>query len=272
MPLPRRQKFRFEAKLTTNQFMQWEEGECRQIKFGRITKKRKRAGHSTQYTTYRIPAPYHRIVSQLISEDAHAVHHNSHESYRRQLYALRVLDTFASELQALKTAPTAAFRSKVLTPILQRQLMGVHNAYTPSVRRAIADGDGGPTIDDATYCYLSLDPVSLEHIPQYRHHLLYIPEAHWHLGVVMDPSRCGNAAFYNRIRVNHDSIMGSSSDDGETAPDEIPLLTREEVRAIFDEDLTTFFEPELALVVSPMFLLPASHTRSDSHSTAHHCK
>ena len=249
---PHRQKNRFEATLTTAQFMEWDEGECRVIKVNRITKNRGRAGYSTTTTTYSIPAPYHRLVSQFMCEEEHAQAHNSHESYRRQAYALRVLDAFAEELHRLDTAPTASFRSKVLTPILQRQLMGVHDAYAPSVRRAIANGDGKPTITDATGCYLSQDPVSPEYIPYYRHHLLYLPEARWHLAVIMEPGRCGNAEFYNMIRINHNRIMQQISvgEEDEENPEAPPLLTAEEVEVIFEEGLADFFQPELARVVS----------------------
>jgi hypothetical protein len=248
--------------------MKWDEGECREVK---VTKPPRKRGFLREITTYSIPAPYHRIVSQLACEEAHAEHHNSHESYRRQAYALRVLDEFAKELLE-GDPPTASFRSRVLTPILQRQLMGVHDAYTPSVRRAIADGDGEPTITDATTCYLSLDPVDPTYIPYYRHHLLYLPEARWHLGVIMDPSRIGNAVYYNMVRANHDSIMQEPSidaedtgeppstdkDDTDEPPstdaeeaDEPPPLTREEVRVVLQEDLAEFFQPELDRVVSP---------------------
>ena len=219
---------------------------------GKVTKNRGKSGYSTKFTVYTIPAPYDRIVAQLVGEDAHAHSHNSHESYRRQTYALKVLDEFAEELRHPGRDRTERFRSKVLTPILQRQLLGIHDAYTPSVRSAVANGGGEPTVADATECYLSHDPVSPSHIPLYRRHLLYLPEARWHLATIMDKRRCGDPDFYNKVRTNHDTIMmriASEPYDGLTE-DGIPLLTREEVEAIFDEELAIFFQAELALVVS----------------------
>jgi hypothetical protein len=125
--------------------MAWSKGDLRDIEFG---ERRGRGNSSSQQpvlSKYEIPAPYDRIVSQLIAEDIHGVGYDSHESRRRQTYAREVLDEFGAELQAMKHIQfeRGQFRSTVLTPILQRQLGGVHDAYTPFVRAAISSGTSG---------------------------------------------------------------------------------------------------------------------------------
>jgi len=163
------------------------------------------------YTPFKVPAVYHQLASQLVAEEAQGRHHNSHESCRRQMYARQVLDSFAEEL--LKNAaeppetqvPPASFRSHTLTAILQRQLRAVHDAYRPSVRGAmIKKGERSLTLSRVTEIYLHEDPTLAYLAPRYRRHLLYLPEPWWHLGIVVNPDRLGDARFYNAVREHHD--------------------------------------------------------------------
>ena len=163
--------------------MRWKKGETRTIEFGRSRKLRGKGLFKIHYNTYELPAPYDRIVCQLVDEELHGQMHNSHKARRRQTYAQQVLDLFADELMD-STVDPAAFRSVILTPILQRQLAGVHDAYTSCVRTAVGKGKAKPTILDATEVYLSRGPTEPKFIPTFRCNLVYIPEAHWHLGVV----------------------------------------------------------------------------------------
>ena len=215
------------------------------------------------YRDVTIPAPYDRIVSQLLAElqysaGQHAAEVDVLESRRRQFYARKTLYAFIKELKELGEgdAPSANFRSKVLTPILQRQLQGVPDSYTPTVRTSIsAEADGEPTITDVTKFYLNDDPVDPGFIPTYRRSLLHISEARWHLSIVAGVAEMAPTPdakhHYAKVRRNHDAIMAAISAEGFDGFDElgVPLLKSVEVKAIFDEGLQDFFEDELKHVV-----------------------
>ena len=89
---------------------------------------------------------------------------------------MEVLDAFGAELSSVQVM-TADFQSKVLTPILQCQLQGVPNYYTPGVSNAVATDGETVTIKDATKFYLGTDPTYPQCIPRYCHNLIYISEA-----------------------------------------------------------------------------------------------
>ena len=56
------------------------------------------------YTPYEIPAPYDRIVNQLIAKSMHSQTNLGHESGHRGTYALEVLDAFGDKLRAFKAS------------------------------------------------------------------------------------------------------------------------------------------------------------------------
>jgi hypothetical protein len=213
-----------------------------------------------------ILAPYDRIISQLLAEVRHAIGHDCHEARRRQQYAMKVLDAFGAEFKkAYKHADfrPAEFRSKVLTPILQRQLAAIPDAYTPTVRAAIPSSPRESittssrdrlTIRDVTEFYLGLDPTDPKHIRSYRRNLLLIPEARWHLGLMKleTPGSPEAIARYLKVRVNHDLISDGLMEEGHTGLDKykVPLLTHAEIRCIIDEGLEGLFAQELTSVVS----------------------
>src|SRR6202042_441870 len=144
---------------------------------------------------------------------------------RRASYAIQTLDAFGDELITAKDQTTrvkiggkkgyalpAAFHSKVLTPILQRQRVGIHDAYTPFVCAGINSRVPRLSIQDATDLYLRADPVDPIHIISYRRNIVYQPDARWHLGVLMkggidDEQRAID--YYNMVRDNHDRVLAS---------------------------------------------------------------
>lgn len=235
--------------------MSWTKGELRTIGLGKWQKRRQKNSYGMITIKYQIPAPYDRIVAQLIAELMHAEGHDSHESCRRANYAAKVLDAFGDELEALNNRhlpPT--FRSRVLTPILQRQYHGVHDAYTPFVCAGINNEVERLSIEDVTDFYLSADPADPTHIPLYRRNLLYLPDARWHLGFLMgvgSGSEEAAANHYNIVRENHDKIVASILEEGNDDVDDpakIPLNDTE-IAAIISEGLENFFTDELAQVV-----------------------
>ena len=237
------------------------------IKLGQWRKRRGKAGETVVDMEYHIPAPYDRVVAQLILEVTHGDDHDSHESRRRACYAAQTLDAFGDELKSLKDqvtsvkvdgvkgyALTPTFRSKVLTPILQRQRVGIHDAYTPFVRAGINNRVRRLSFQDVTDFYLKVDPVDPIYIISYRRNLLYQPDARWHLGVLMkggieDEEEA--AEYYNMVRENHDKVLASIGDDSRGGVDSrgVSLLNAVEINVIIDEGIEEFFQEELDAVV-----------------------
>ena len=252
-----RSQYQLRCSIGFDEFMTWTEGELRPIKHRSLRRRPGQARITTSYSVSLVPAPYDRIVSQLIAESVHSQRHDSHESRRRGAYADKILDAFARELAQFKRTrqTSASLRSKVLTPILQRQLAGVNDAYTPSACTGI-NRSGELSIHDVTRFYLGADPVDPSYIRNYRRNLLYLPAPRWHLGTLMKGGFKSDdeAAIdhYNRVYTNHDTIMNSLKEKGHTEFDSsgAPLLSAAEVAVIIDEGLEDFFEPELQKVVS----------------------
>lgn len=270
-------KYHFRCPMTPSNFMDWGDTTVWTIEFGRLRKLNKKMTNKVAYTTYEVPAVYHRLIGQLTAEEVHGQLHNSHESHRRQMYARQVLDSFAKEV--LKNAarppgkqiPPASFRSHTLTTILQRQLRGVHDAYMPSVHTALVwKGEASLTISCAMEIYLHQDPTHTYLIPHYHHYLLYIPEPCWYLGVVVNPDQLGNADFCDMVREHHEQIMmaireekkdekgkGKGKEKEKECDEEriiwdshgMPVLRRAEVKAIVLEGLEGPFAQELSTVV-----------------------
>jgi hypothetical protein len=259
-----RRNYRFECTVTTETFLQWELGELRDVQVGR-KKKKSRNSRSTKYiwTDHKIPAPYDRIVAQLITEAEHGKTDHGHEAVRRQSYALEVLDAFGDEITSYD-GPQAAFRSRTLTPILQRHLWGVSDEYGPCVRGAVLDdAEGEPTITMATQFYLSEDPTDPGLIPTYRRNIIYIPEARWHLTTLTGSRRVGNEEDYENLWESVDLLMSSLRRETHSNSSNkgcVPELLFPDIDVIVRDYLDGFYEKELATVVWVLFTASISFT------------
>ena len=60
------------------------------------------------------------------------------------------------------------------------------------VERAVAQGGEEPTIKQVTKFYLKCDPTDHQWIRAYCRNLLYVPEARWHIRVMMNEIAVGN--------------------------------------------------------------------------------
>jgi hypothetical protein len=254
--------------------LEWEGGELRELQ-GATTKKVRGVVEVTKFVK-KVPAAYHRLVCQLVAEITHATSHSGHEAQRRCSYAMEVLDLFAEELFDVDPV-TPAFRSGVLTPILQRQLCGVPDHYTPSVIGAIASDGETVTLGDSTKFYLREDPTGPECIPAYRRNLIYIPEARWHLGTVVGSIKIEDAERYNEVQVHQDVLMRASKEQ-ESEDDELeapPEFSAAEVMIIVQENLDEYFAPELSNTVRRVISIPGvvSNTRYERIArTSRRCK
>jgi hypothetical protein len=198
--------------------------------------------------TKMIHVQYARIVHQLILEDIHGAADQGHESLRRRTYAQTVLDFFGQELDRSR-GPAAQFRSKVFTPILQRQLKGVSDAYAPSIAKAINPPDGEPTISQVTTFYLGNDPLDPISIPSFRRNLVYIREARWHLGILMKKVSVKSVEEFERS-LHHQDVIAQGLKGSPRPPTRgIPPFNEIEVAAIVEEGIEDFFERELLLTV-----------------------
>ena len=251
--------FDFGCVLSAADFMRWNKDELREVTVKTLIRRKGIKDPVSHEKAYQIPAAYHRIVSQLGWEIDFGKTHDTHEGRRRLTYARGVLDAFGIELEQRKDTTELAmigFRSAVLTPILQRQLAGVPDAYTPFVRSAIKGKQyADVTIKAATEFYLTRDPTDPSNIPIYHRNLLYIPQARWHLGRLMENTTVELSAkevrqYYELILDNHDIIMLALR-EGYKGQDKhgYPLLTQAEATAVVEEGLKVFFADELAELV-----------------------
>ena len=246
-------RYRFECKFSVEVFMSWTEGQLHKITYGKTRKTPRKQEYKWKMKKQKIPVQYARIVHQLTLEDAHGEIDMGHESLRRRTYAQMTLDMFGRELD-FRRGPLATFRSKVLSPILQRQLRGIPDAYSPSIRKAIVQRSGGaPTISQVTTMYLGNDPLDPRCIPSYRRNLVYVREALWHLGILMKKNKVGDVKLYGRYLDHHDLIMDSLRGSPSPGTRAIPPFREYEVATLVIAGIDSFFEKELEQTVCITF-------------------
>lgn len=228
--------------------MKWGEGQVHDIKYGKARKVANKNTRKLTLNAKRIPVQYARLVSQFMCEDALARNFTAHEALRRQTYAQKMLDEFGRELDKFK-GNAGDFRSKCFTPVLQRQLRGIPDAYGPTIRRGIDPKDAKPTIAQVTRFYLGNDPLAVVTIPSYRHNLIYIREAKWHLGVVLGNMRIDSSDHFLDSVDEHDLIWEAMKTSTRRYVDKFPVFNKVEVAAIVSTDLQEWFAEELSKVV-----------------------
>jgi len=251
-----RPRYRFECLVTVDSFLSWTAGQLADIKYGKTRKRPRKDSYTWKLKPARIPVQYARIVHQFILEDSHGSVDTAHESLRRKTYAQRMLDELGFELDAFE-GTAAKFRSAVLTPVLQRQLRGVPDAYAPSVQAAIGRYGRPPTIAAVTTFYLGVDPLDPRCIPSYRRNLVYIREASWHLSVVMGATDPKSKRAFRESLISHDAIMEALRAMPGRDERTVPPFTEAEVQMLVSSGVHTFFEKELRRVVSACLLLPS---------------
>jgi len=107
----------------------------------------------------------------------------------------------------------------------------------------------------ATKFYLSDDSTDPGFIPTYRRNMVFIPEARWHLSIVIGVNSLGNSTWHGTILENNTFIM-NPEDEAEDEADEgaVPKFNSTEVTTIIAEKIEDFFGPELERVVWTRFL------------------
>jgi hypothetical protein len=229
-------------------FLNWEEGELFEITYGKTRKMPNRQYNKWIMKKKKIPVQYARLTQQFLFEIAHGLKDSGHESLRRCTYAQRMLDHFGWELNAFH-GKEERFRSKVYSPILQRQLKGVHDAYAPSIARAIARADEAPTIGQVTTFYLGNDPLDRRAIPIYRRNLVYIREARWHLGIIMGKVQVESREHFELYLFHHDMIHRQLKGVPRPQSRGVPPFMAYEIASIIRLELEEYFLPELKATV-----------------------
>ena len=123
------------------------------------------------------------------------------------------------------------------------------DAYGPIIRSAIAPKTSKPTISDVTTFYLGNDPLDTQCIPSYWRNLVYIREARWHLGIVLDKYKVENIERFNSSLKHQDLVWKALQGAPSPGTREMPPYMSMEVAAIVLEELDTFFEPELRATI-----------------------
>ena len=203
------------------------------IRLGGMRKIHNRWGHKVAWFGRHIAIPYYRLVTQLLAEVNHGQHNGAHEAQQRVSYARHVIEAFSAELEdnnkiSVPGPIASAWRSKVLTPILQRQLQGVSDAYAPALDAGVSSDEGGGGDDDdddsiegdltiaaVKKFYLGADQVHPANIPHYVCNLVYNQEMRWHLAVMTGKKSVESEDFFKQTLGNQDFLL--------EGPDEISL-------------------------------------------------
>ena len=239
--------YAFSFVLPLASFMAWEAGELIAISFGKKVKRPKKSNSTVRWWTRQIPIPYTRLIDQFRYEDSHGLYDTGHEARHCMAYARRVLKEFGAELDRYK-GNAEGFRSAVLTPILQRQLRGLPDSYSPVIAIYMCSDLHDVTIADATEFYLSIDPLDPACIPSYRRNLIYIREMLWHLVVRTSRAEWKSREDYNWILKNHDLAL-ESLEPGVGEDGSFPVFSAWEVDMIVAHSLQDWFAEELSEVV-----------------------
>jgi hypothetical protein len=271
-----RNVYHFQITFSLELFLNWNKNETLLIKVGTLR------GASNPRMCYRrryIPVVYAQVLHQLCTEVSHAEVNKGHEAQRRAAYADQVTDLFAHEIyerRDLSRQGSAAsnWRSKVLTPIIQRQIAGVPDAYCPAIHAGVLDPEDdnssadesedlsrAMTIADATLFYLSRDPTDPALIPEYRRNLLYTRELRWYLATLLGHTKVDDIEGYNMSIFTQDQIESvddwvysddeeSGGDEGED--DEPPPMGPSDIFAILTGGVQGFYQAELDAAVCVM--------------------
>jgi hypothetical protein len=131
-------------------------------------------------TRFVINGGYYRVILGFQREIALVLEDGEHNEgcLFRAMYLLRVLDRFAEELfDAGANSITTNWRSRVLNPLLQRQLRGIYDHDTVAIKKLV-----GATLEEAATFYLTDDPLDHNAGRRLRRSLLSLWQVRWSLG------------------------------------------------------------------------------------------
>ena len=165
----------------------------------------------------------------------------------RAMYLLRVLSEFGQELvDAPAGSVTPEWRSRVLNPLLQRQLRGIYDHDSDRIEKEV-----GPSREDAHKFYLTHDPLDYGVGRRLRHNLLYLWQVRWSLGYIDKNGmhhRATSEDYYRtlastKMLVNHRKVVT----EGEA---EDMVLSKSEGEVIDEEGIFCYYEDLVREAVS----------------------
>ena len=126
---------------------------------------------SSRIRVSRIHRGYRRVVAGLVREIEFVSMDGITDkiTLARAAYLVKILDRFGDELLEFTKAPGPRWRSRVLNPLLQRQLRGLTDDRMEDVERAV-----GSSVEDAVRFYLVEDPLDPKNTLRMMHDILYI--------------------------------------------------------------------------------------------------
>ena len=146
---------------------------------------------------YQIPAGYRRVLMGFLREIEFMTKDKlrSHNCLFRAVYLTKVLDMFVDELKRIKPATPDRFRSRVLNPILQRQLRGVLDQEAMAVKSEVGD-----KLEEIGEFYLKEDPLDTRLTNKMLRNILYVWPVRLSLGYINSNEKCTETAFTTAIR------------------------------------------------------------------------
>jgi hypothetical protein len=135
-------------------------------------------------TWYKIHRGYYRVLKGFLKEIdlAYSEGANDQACLFRGVYLLKILDHFTNELRERNTEDESSWRSRVLNPLLQRQLHGICDQDSGKIRRQV-----GSDAAAAAAFYLTLDPLAPDMIPRLLYGILHVSPVRWSLGHLHHP-------------------------------------------------------------------------------------
>ena len=187
---------------------------------------------------FKVHPGYHRVILGFKREIAVVLQDRKHDAHHlfRAMYLLQVLDHFAEELADEKRAITMRWRSRVLNPLLQRQLRGIHDHSIPLIKEVV-----GLTKQDAARFYLVMDPFDPKLEKRVLRSLLYIWQVRWSIGRCIE-GRYSKATVEDceRSRAITEKLWTERSTLDETEFESTPLWNYEG-QAIVEEDIVQYY-------------------------------
>lgn len=172
-------------------------------------------------------------------------------------YAQQVIDTFADELFSRRHVEGGLkWRSRVLNPILQRQLQGMgHESLLSAHFIGLEGKELNEAIDEF---YLHRDPLQPSQQNTLRWGVIYATDARWSLTVSTNPQMIGDECHYNQCRIHTRSLIKTLVYKGADSEE----LENLEVAVVVSENIDHHFSV-LYPGVSLLSLIPLTFPLND---------
>ena len=164
-------------------------------------------------------------------------------------YARCIIDKFIVELQAKRGLDDHgwSWRSKVLNPILQRQMNGYPDHHAPMLAVHFAGLEGSELMEKVNKFYLSRDPLEGSEQPHLRLGILYVTEARWFLSVT--PAEVDSIEHYQRCEERTLKLLEKLGKEGDQE-DGQEGLRESELSVIVAEGLEDYYKKDAEGAVS----------------------